>query len=262
MFGWFLKLFESKPDIHETCQRLKKKYVGLCRILDFNPIPDWDAIEVVIDGVEFEDVDNRFWRTLFTDPIFHPWFILDCRFTRFSPAGLLCCEEDLRELVRLINRSRESAGVKLLEEDYRLTLTAFAQANWMVQNEKLIHRQEMSVLDRIMDHGYESGVCCGELIAAGFSTTREVFDAWMNDRESRKNILYSNFDRIGLGYSRWKAKIPFWCLIFASRATFRGLGVDPTTLGERSLIFNPMGIIAVEEFTGQHNLYNQLKESK
>lgn len=263
MFDWLWNLFSSREaNIHEACEQLRTKYVGVHRIRSFQAQPAWGTIVMTVDGIEFEDPDNQFWSTLFTDPLFYPHFVLDYQFTRFSPAGLLCCEKDLRELILLINRNRKKAGWETLDEDYRLTLTAFSHARWMKENVSLTHRNELSLQARIREHGFELGVNCGEVIAVGFPSVKTVLEAWNSERSCRWNILFSSYDKIGVGYSELENGIGFWCVIFASSATSVGTYAGQFFFGEGEFITTPRGIIAMEEFYAEPNLYERLVRSR
>jgi uncharacterized protein YkwD len=106
------------------------------------------------------------------------------------------------EVIALINQQRQQMGLSALQINDSLVAAARRHSTDMAGNDFVGHTGSdgSSPWDRIRDADYNLRYG-GENVAAGYSTPQDVFNAWMNSRGHRDNMLNPNFCDIGAGYS-------------------------------------------------------------
>ncbi len=119
----------------------------------------------------------------------------------------------ISEVVRLVNKERQSRGLSALSADAVLNKAADVRAKEIVKS--FSHTRPdgtrcFTVLDEL---GYSYGTA-GENIAYGQSSPSEVVNAWMNSEGHRANILSSQYTKIGVGCYQ-KGSTLYWSQFFA-----------------------------------------------
>lgn len=106
---------------------------------------------------------------------------------------------DEKEVLELINKQRESNGLKALEIDYEVQRVARIKAQDMVDNNYFSHESPTygSPFDMLKSFKV-SYKTAGENIAGNSSNSGAV-TAWMNSSGHRANILNSSFTYTGIG---------------------------------------------------------------
>jgi uncharacterized protein YkwD len=114
-------------------------------------------------------------------------------------------------LLRLINESREDAGLRPLRFDTDLNQAAEWHSAWMLRTDTFSHEGSggSRVADRVQDAGYElSGSwAVGENIALRqidsdpglWDDVRAVHRTLMNSPSHRENLLSARYDEVGIG---------------------------------------------------------------
>jgi hypothetical protein len=104
-----------------------------------------------------------------------------------------------QNLVNLINQSRQTQNLSLLEVNTKLNQAASLKAQDMITNDYFDHTSPSGVSPWywFSKAGY-SFVWAGENLAIHFTDTNAVFDAWMASAGHRDNILNPNFKEIGV----------------------------------------------------------------
>lgn len=105
------------------------------------------------------------------------------------------------EVFQLTNDERAKNGLSLLELDDNLMKSAQEHAEDMYNNDYFSHTSldEKTLSDRILKYGEEFSYM-GENIAKGQNSSKDVIEAWMSSQGHRKNILNSNYKKLGIGY--------------------------------------------------------------
>ncbi|MBQ7700474.1 MAG: LysM peptidoglycan-binding domain-containing protein [Clostridia bacterium] len=105
------------------------------------------------------------------------------------------------EVVRLVNVYRESAGLKPLMTDAKLSYIARLKSQDMCDKKYFSHTSPTygSPFQMMKDFGVNYRTA-GENIAMGQRTPSEVVNAWMNSPGHRANILNASYTRIGVGH--------------------------------------------------------------
>ncbi|WP_260412527.1 CAP domain-containing protein [Alkalihalobacillus sp. TS-13] len=106
---------------------------------------------------------------------------------------------DEQQMVDLVNQEREKAGLKPLEVDPELTKMARAKSKDMIDNNYFSHDSPTygSPFDMMKQFGIEYNTA-GENIA-GNSSVEGAHTSLMNSDGHRKNILGSQYTKIGIG---------------------------------------------------------------
>lgn len=101
---------------------------------------------------------------------------------------------------RMLNRTRQKAGVPPLEYDGDLATIAHLHALDMAHCRYVDHYSQtgISFLERCSRSNFE-GECTGENLAAGYDTPKEVMEAWLQSPGHRKNLLSRTHKKIGIG---------------------------------------------------------------
>jgi len=102
-------------------------------------------------------------------------------------------------LLELTNKAREEAGVEPLKENPKLDEAAILKAQDMLAKDYFAHTspEGVSPWEWFKKAGYFFKAA-GENLAIGFFDSEELFQAWLNSKSHRDNILNPNFKEIGL----------------------------------------------------------------
>lgn len=104
-----------------------------------------------------------------------------------------------QQVIDLINKERSAAGLSKVTTTAALENAAYKRAKEIV--DVFSHtRPDGSSCFTVLKEYNISYMACGENIAWGQKTPAEVMNAWMNSDGHRKNILSSNFGKVGIGY--------------------------------------------------------------
>ncbi len=112
--------------------------------------------------------------------------------------------------VCLLNQQRAAAGVGALRSSAPLVTTAQRYADYMVSDDHFAHQDEdgHNVVYRVLNTDpslADRWVVLGENLgwgSYGLATPRSMVQGWMNSPTHRDNILYGEFDEIGVGITR------------------------------------------------------------
>lgn len=108
-------------------------------------------------------------------------------------------DSDAKEMLRLVNRAREKAGVEPLKLNPSLINVANVRAEEIA--ESFSHtRPDGSHFSTVLDNFGISYYCSGENIAAGVVTAGETVNWWINSPSHYENIVNPNFTQLGVGY--------------------------------------------------------------
>lgn len=106
---------------------------------------------------------------------------------------------EAEEVLALVNIERNKEGLKSLTLDTELCKAAQVRANEI--NTLFSHtRPDGTSCFTVLDEFNISWNTVGENIAKGQKSPSEVVAAWMNSEGHRKNIMNSNFGKLGVGY--------------------------------------------------------------
>ena len=114
-----------------------------------------------------------------------------------------------KEVLELVNQERQKAGVGTVQMDEELTEAAMVRA------------METTVA---YSHGRTNGlpmrtlvsVVAMENIGCARNTPEIIMDAWMSSEGHRYNILYSNWNSVGIGCIKYKDTY-FWVQLFSRK---------------------------------------------
>ncbi len=116
------------------------------------------------------------------------------------PAGSAWAAPSASALIDLHNDARANAGLELLRSDGQLTYAAQKKAEDMLANQYFAHTSPAGVTPwswiKSSDYTYDYA---GENLSIDFETTAEAFQAWMDSKSHRDNVLNRNYSEIGIG---------------------------------------------------------------
>jgi len=110
-----------------------------------------------------------------------------------------------QQVIFFINNERNLVGLPSLELDVRLETAA----RWMSEDMAAVNEVPSDHIDslgrtfdvRISEESAYPYIHLGEVIAGGFSSPREVVNAWMNSPGHKARLLDEDYKHIGIGYS-------------------------------------------------------------
>ena len=103
-----------------------------------------------------------------------------------------------QSVLSIVNKERKKQGRKALKLDAKLTKAAQKRAKELTK--VFAHeRPDGSSCFTVLKDYHISYMACGENIAAGQPTAKEVMNSWMNSDGHRENILSTNYGKIGVG---------------------------------------------------------------
>jgi uncharacterized protein YkwD len=104
-------------------------------------------------------------------------------------------------MLTLVNQARASQGLQPLVLNAALNRAGQSYAQTMASTNCFSHTcpPVTDFVQRAVQAGYSPWTNLGENIAAGYATTDDTFNGWMNSSGHRANILNPNFRDMGLG---------------------------------------------------------------
>mgnify|MGYP003309729232 CR=1 FL=1 len=120
----------------------------------------------------------------------------------------------VKEVIRLVNIERNKSGLNSLTEDAMLNKACSTRATEIVRAFSHTRPDGRDCFTALSDIGY-SYRSAGENIAYGQSSPSSVVNAWMNSEGHRKNILNSNYSKIGVGCHNNGGTL-YWAQFFAN----------------------------------------------
>ena len=139
--------------------------------------------------------------------------------TPTPPPPATTSASEAREVLRLTNVERASAGCSALAWDSRLAAAAAGHSTDMASHDYFSHtsRDGRSFSARITAAGY-GWSRVAENIAAGQPTPKAVVAAWMDSDGHRANILNCALTELGVGVARSGASgnVPYWTQDFGT----------------------------------------------
>lgn len=120
-----------------------------------------------------------------------------------SPASAK--ELSSQEVVNLVNKARQSAGIPILAENSLLEQAAQAKALDMLKNDYFAHTspQGATPWSWLEKSGYTYKYA-GENLAMNYKTAESQQKAWMNSATHKKNILNSLYTETGVAVAKGK----------------------------------------------------------
>lgn len=118
-----------------------------------------------------------------------------------------------RQVVELVNKEREKAGLNALTIDTKLEEAALIRAK-EIEKSFSHTRPNGSNFSTVLTENGISFRGAGENIAWGQSTPEIVMNGWMNSPGHRANILNAKFTKIGVGYYVGANGRKYWTQIF------------------------------------------------
>ncbi len=117
---------------------------------------------------------------------------------------------DKIDLLDLHNNARKNS----LELNINLDEAAELHAIWMAKNTKMSHTgyRRSAPHERIQNKKFNYA---GENIAMGYDTPQKVFNAWMNSKGHKANILNKNFKYVGFGIAPAEDGTIYWCTVLS-----------------------------------------------
>ena len=120
-----------------------------------------------------------------------------------------------QEVIKLVNKERNAAGLSALAENSRLSEVAQAKAEDMMKNGYFSHISPTygSPFEMMKTFGitYKSA---GENIAKGQKTPAAVMNGWMNSSGHRASILNASYEQIGVGFCKDSSGVTYWVQMF------------------------------------------------
>ena len=114
------------------------------------------------------------------------------------PQNIFFADITKTDLVKLLNQSRQNAGLNILVENDTLNRGALLKAQDMVDKGYFSHQSPKGLTPWFWfgQAGYEYKYA-GENLAIGFVNSNEVFEAWLNSPSHKANVLNGNYQEVG-----------------------------------------------------------------
>jgi uncharacterized YkwD family protein len=123
-----------------------------------------------------------------------------------------------KEVADLVNKERKKHHLKPLILSLKVSKLAREKSEDMRDKDYFDHHSPTygkpceHMKKQEIKYGY-----CGENIAAGSTTPKEVMDRWMKSEGHRNNILNKNYTHIGVGYAEGGRYGTYWTQQFYSQ---------------------------------------------
>ena len=128
---------------------------------------------------------------------------------------------ETRRFLLLLNRYRQTKGLRALNMDKKLQRAAQWMSEDMAANNYLSHHDSKGrdPFKRLADFGYHYNTDKAENVAAGQQTAVEVLQSWQRSRTHNRNMLDPHFTAIGIGffYNKKSKYGWYWATSFGGR---------------------------------------------
>ncbi|WP_051271232.1 CAP domain-containing protein [Shimazuella kribbensis] len=116
-----------------------------------------------------------------------------------------------QEVFDLVNEERKKQNVKPLILSLKVSKLAREKSEDMRDKDYFDHHSPTygDPCEHMKKQGVGNGYC-GENIAAGSATPKEVMERWMKSEGHRANILNKNYTHIGVGYAKGGRYGTYW----------------------------------------------------
>ncbi len=106
------------------------------------------------------------------------------------------------KVLDLTNQARAEEGLPPLALNPQLSQSAQAKANYIAETGDFAHTSKDGKTggDYMIEAGYRYSDR-GENLARGFATVEDSFAGWMASPTHKRNILWANFQEIGIGFN-------------------------------------------------------------
>ena len=122
-----------------------------------------------------------------------------------------------QEVLALVNAERAKVGAPALTWDVKLAAAAQDYSVEMAKNGNFSHTGvNGSTFDKRLSAAGASFTAAGENIAKGQKTAATVMSFWMNSEGHKKNILSTNYTKMGVGVAYDKNGTPYWTQEFTN----------------------------------------------
>lgn len=114
------------------------------------------------------------------------------------PEDIFFADITKSSLVNMLNQTRESLGIKPLQENEDLDAAAALKAQDMIRNEYFSHISPSGTTP--WHWFYEAGYnykYAGENLAIGFYDSSEVFEAWLGSSSHKENMVNPAYSEVG-----------------------------------------------------------------
>lgn len=132
-----------------------------------------------------------------------------------ADANAAVITKQAKQVAKIVNKERTKRNKGKVTLDKKLTKLANKRAK---ECAKLFSHTRPNGEDcfSVLKENGVTYMTCGENIAAGQSTAKQVMNSWMHSAGHKKNILTKGFHKIGVGYYK-KSGSPYkyyWVQIF------------------------------------------------
>lgn len=166
---------------------------------------------------------NKFYKKVcFTLLAFSLFFCEAAAVQARSPVGI--CSDQEWEVLKLVNKERLNKKLAPLSVMGNLQAVSDVRAAELSKEFSHIRPDGSSCFTILQGIGYNSA---GENIAAGYSSSAEVMEGWMNSPGHKANILSSKFTHLGVGYyGAAAASHHYWSQMFIGYCMPIAISID------------------------------------
>jgi uncharacterized protein YkwD len=120
------------------------------------------------------------------------------------------------EYLMYVNQYRAKLGLNPLEDADIVMEQAQEHASAMADKKRSFGHYQKEIRCRRIRNAYGTGRDCGEIIAMGPRTARELFDNWMSSSSNRQSIEAAHYTHSGLGLKQDRDGVVYWTQMFYS----------------------------------------------
>jgi uncharacterized protein YkwD len=122
-----------------------------------------------------------------------------------------------QEILNLVNEERAKVGADPLQINQQLDQAADLHSQDQASMNTMSHTGSngSEIGDRVQDAGYQYSTV-GENVASGYPDAETVVAGWMESEGHRENILNSDFEDLGVGYSVGSDGNAYWTQNFGA----------------------------------------------
>ena len=120
------------------------------------------------------------------------------------------------EYLMYVNEYRAKLGLDPLQDSAIVMDQAQEHATAMAQKKRSFGHFQKEIRCRRIRNNYGVGRDCGEIIAMGPRTARELFNSWMSSSSNRQSLEAAHYTHSGLGLQQDRDGVMYWTQMFYS----------------------------------------------
>jgi uncharacterized protein YkwD len=120
------------------------------------------------------------------------------------------------QCLQYVNKYRINLGLDPLEDSDIITEQSLEHSSAMAQKKRAFGHFQKELRCKRIRNAYGTGWDCGEIVAMGPHSAKDVFNMWLSSNSNRQLIEAAHFTHAGLAFENDRDGVTYWTMMFFS----------------------------------------------